>query len=111
VATILYFYSNKGDCPECTKQGYVLTQLRQDHPTLRVYNFDYDLNVNAVNTLISLYKVKSTELPAIVIGGKTYSGFKSVSDIVALIPELAASSTTATSSAATSPSKTHAVQQ
>ncbi len=105
--TILYFYSNKGDCPECTKQGYILTQLRQDHPALRVYNFDYDLGVNAVNTLISLYKVKSTELPAIVIKGKTYSGFKSEAEIGTLLPELAA---TSTPDAATSTSKTHTTQ-
>src|ERR1035437_4886909 len=96
-STILYFYSNKGDCPECTKQGYVLTQLRQDHPTLRVYNFDYDLNDNAVNTLISLYKIKPTELPALVMNGKTYTGFKQIDDIKKILPELVATSTSTSS--------------
>jgi hypothetical protein len=38
--SILYFYSNKGDCTDCTKEGYVLTKLRQERPKVRVYSFD-----------------------------------------------------------------------
>jgi hypothetical protein len=98
-STILYFYSNKGDCPECTRQGYVLTQLRQDHPKLRVYNFDYDLNVNAIHTLTSLYKIPRNALPALVMDGATYTGFKSTDDITKIFPELAASSSPAGSTA------------
>ena len=26
---IIYFYSNQGDCPDCEKEGYVLTRLRE----------------------------------------------------------------------------------
>ena len=90
--SILYFYTNKEDCDDCTKQGYVLTRLRADHPELKVYSFDYDLDLNAIKTLTSLYKIPK-ELPALVINEKTYTSFKSIEDIQKIIPELSATST------------------
>jgi hypothetical protein len=88
--SILYFYSNKdGNCPECTKQGYVLDQLHQDHPSLRVYTFDYDLDSNAIQTLISLYHIPS-KLPALVINDNVYAGFQDATAINKIIPGLAA---------------------
>jgi hypothetical protein len=93
--SILYFYTNKENCSDCTKEGYVLTQLRQDHPELKVYSFDYDLDLNAIKTLISLYKIPK-ELPAIVIDGKTYNKFKSIEDIQEIIPALAKNNATST---------------
>lgn len=104
--SILYFYSNAGDCADCTDQGYVLTALRQKYPELRVYAFDYNLGLDAVNTLITLYHVPSA-LPALVMNGKVYDGFQSISDIEAALPSLAlqASSTaSSTESSATSSS-------
>jgi hypothetical protein len=100
---VLYFYSNKGDCPDCSNAGAVLTALRQDYPEVRVYSFDYDSGVSAVGTLESIYNVKA-KFPALVIHNKPTYGLKSLSDIEKLMPELsamAASSTTATSTATT----------
>ena len=97
--SILYFYSNKGDCPDCTNQGYVLTALRQEYPELRVYTFDYNLGLDAVNTLITLYHIPSV-LPALVMNGKVYDGFQSIDQIKAALPSLALdASSTASSSA------------
>lgn len=98
---LLYFYSNEaGACPECTRQGYVLTELAKDYPKLRIYSFDYDLSLSAVETLISLRGIPN-ELPAIFINDMVYTGFKSIADIETLIPELAeikqSATTTATS--------------
>jgi hypothetical protein len=99
--SILYFYSNKGNCTDCTKEGYVLTALHDEYPNLRVYTFDYNLGLNAIQTLISLYHVGPI-LPTIVVDGKTYPGFQSIDDIKEIIPDLsiaAGTSTTATSTA------------
>lgn len=85
---ILYFYTTREHCTECVRQGYVLTELRKKYPALRVYSFDYRLELGAVDTLESLYDIKDTELPAIVSGGRVYTGFKSVKDIEELIPQL-----------------------
>lgn len=93
--SILYFYTNKEKCDDCTKQGYVLTKLRDDYPLLRIYSFDYDLDLNAIKTLIAINKIPK-ELPAIVIDGKTYTKFQSIEDIQRIIPELAATSTATT---------------
>jgi len=84
---ILYFYKND-DCSACTKQGYVLTTLREKYPDLRVYSFDYNLDLSAIKTMISIYKVPADNLPAIVINGKVYSGFKTLEEIEKTFPEL-----------------------
>ena len=83
---ILYFYKNN-NCVDCTKQGYVLTDLRQKYPNLRVYSFDYNLDLSAIKSMISIYKVPDN-LPAIVINGKVYSGLKTVEEIEKTFPQL-----------------------
>jgi len=102
---ILYFYSNKGDCmTECENQGYVLTSLSQTYPQLRVYSFDYNLDVGALQTLISIDDVDD-KLPALFINGNVYYGFKSIDDIQKILPQLATLQKSATSTAATSTKK------
>lgn len=86
---ILYFYDND-TCTDCTKQGYVLTSLREKYPNLRVYSFDYNLDLSAIKSMISIYKVPDN-LPAMVINGKVYSGFKNVEDIEKTFPQLQSS--------------------
>ncbi len=87
ILSIIYFYSNKGDCPDCQKAGFVLTRLRQDYPELRVYSFDYNLDLSALQTLISIYGIKN-ELPALLIDEKAYYGFKSIDEIKEILPAL-----------------------
>jgi len=86
--SVIYFYSNSEKCSDCQKEGYVLTKLRETYPDLRVYSFDYDMDLSAVKTLISINKIKD-DLPAIVINGRVYYGFQSVEDIEKIVPELA----------------------
>jgi hypothetical protein len=97
-AFVLYFYSNKdGICDDCVKQGYVLTDLRKEFPTLRVYSFDYDLDLSTLTTLKKIYKL-SGELPALVINRTPRYGFQSQDEITTLLPELATLSTTTATS-------------
>lgn len=84
---VLYFYSNEGDCPDCKRQGYVLTKLGDDFDELRIYAFDANLDLSALKTLVSINKVGS-ELPALVVDGETYSGFKSLNEMREMLPEL-----------------------
>lgn len=97
---ILYFYSNKGDCTECEEQGYVLTGLNEKYPQLRVYSFDYNLGLSALQTLIDINDVRNSP-PALVINGQAYYGLKTMDDIEKILPELrtleVSTSTTATS--------------
>lgn len=85
--TIIYFYSNKGDCEDCKKEGYVLTKLRAEYPELRIYSFDYNLDLSAVKTMKSIQGVEN-KLPALVIWDEPYYGFKSAEDIEKIIPQL-----------------------
>src|SRR3989344_663963 len=98
---VLYFYSNKGDCKDCETQGYALTGLSQKYPNLRIYSFDYNLGLSALQTLIDIYNVRDNELPALVINEKTYYGLNTVEDVEKILPELA-SLKSATSTSATS---------
>ncbi len=109
--SIIYFYSNQGDCADCQREGYVLTDLREKYPTLRVYSFDYNLDLSAVKTLLAIDKIDAdmgtSTLPALYITsspskGKNYYGFQSVETLEAtpqlttLRAEELASSTSAT---------------
>jgi hypothetical protein len=84
---ILYFYSNLGDCEDCTKAGYVLTALHDKYPDLRIYSFDYNLDLEAIKTLTSIYKVEN-RLPALIINGDPYYGFRSLEDLESNIPAI-----------------------
>lgn len=91
--TVLYFYSNAGDCENCDKAGYALSYLRNTYPTLRVYSFDYNLNLGALRTFITVNKVQNT-LPALVINGKQSYGFTSLTDLEKQFPKGALATTT-----------------
>jgi hypothetical protein len=86
---VLYFYTNSDNCSDCVKEAYVLTALREKYPSLRVYSFDYSLDLSAVSALKSVYKLSDRELPALIINKRVVTGFKSVEDIEKDFPELA----------------------
>ncbi len=98
---VLYFYSNTGGCHDCEKQGYVLTALAEKYPQLRIYSFDYDLEVAALQTLINIDGIQE-KLPGLLINHTPYYGLQTISDIEKILPQLAslkqATSTSATSS-------------
>jgi hypothetical protein len=85
--SILYFYSNEGDCADCEKEGYVLTYLREHYPGVRVYAFDYHIDISAVETLTTLYDISAGELPSIILNNNVFSGFQSKETIENLLPE------------------------
>lgn len=93
--TVLYFYSNAGDCADCDKAGYALSYLRDTYPALRVYSFDYNLDLGALKTFIAVTKVRS-DLPAFIINGKHYYGFTSLEELEKQFPKGALATTTAT---------------
>lgn len=85
---LLYFYTTANNCTECVKQGYVLTELRQKYPNLRVYSFDYNLDLSALKAIIRIYKIEDTKLPAIVLHEKSLTGFKTIEEIEKFAPEI-----------------------
>ncbi len=91
--TVLYFYSNQGNCEACDKAGYALSYLRSTYPALRVYSFDYHLDLGALQTLVAITKVKNT-LPAYVINGKVSYGFTSLEELESRFPKGSLSTST-----------------
>jgi hypothetical protein len=91
---VLYFYSNTGDCSDCDKAGYALSYLRTTYPALRVYSFDFNLDLGALKTLIATTKVQGP-LPAFVVNGKHSYGFTSLADLESQFPKGALATSTA----------------
>ena len=86
--SILYFYGNKDVCPQCVDMGFVLTKLRETYPEVRIYSFDTNLHLSALNTLIAVNKISETKLPAVIVGDQTITGFRTYDDLKKLIPQL-----------------------
>ena len=91
----LYFYSNvPGACPDCDRASYALSYLHDTYPNVRVYSFDYNLDLGALKTLIAVERIQP-QFPAFVIEGKRSYGFVSVNQLEKEFPKgaLIASST------------------
>lgn len=96
---ILYFYANK-NCPDCTKQEYLLRAIRDEYDQVEMYSFDYDLDLPAVQTLISLHSIPPKP-PVMDINGKAYASFDSLDSLESVLkPYTSVGTTTATSTAA-----------
>lgn len=95
----LYFYSNEpGACQDCDRASYALSYLHGTNPQLRVYSFDYNLDLGALKTLIAVEKVRH-EFPAFVINGTRVYGFKDVDGFKLNFPKDFFATTTSTSTA------------
>lgn len=93
----LYFYSNSpGACADCDKASYALSYLRQTYPALRVYSFDYDLDLGALKTLVGIEKIEP-KFPAFVIDGKRSYGYTTLEDFETRFPKSLFATSTATS--------------
>lgn len=86
-AFILYFYTTAANCSECEKESLVLSNLRKEYPELRVYSFDYSSDLSAVVSMLQIYKIKDTELPALVIDDEVLTGFHSIEELKLRIKE------------------------
>ncbi len=88
IVPVFYFYTTAEKCSECIKQSAVLTELRRDYPELRIYSFDYNLDLSALQSLIKIFKVEDTKLPALVMNDKLYTGFMDREEIEKTVPEI-----------------------
>lgn len=84
-AFILYFYTTVENCSVCERQGLVLSTLRDKYPELRVYSFDYSTDLSAVKAMLQIYKIKDTELPAVVLGDEVLTGFHGIDELDAKV--------------------------
>ncbi len=80
-AFILYFYTDKNRCSDCEKEGLVLSALREKYSDLRVYSFDFNIDLSAVRSMLQIYKIKDTELPALVIEDDVLTGFRDIEEL------------------------------
>ena len=84
-AFILYFYTTAANCSLCEEESMVLSSLRALYPELRVYSFDYSTDLSAITSMLQIYKIKDTVLPALVIDDNVLTGFHSVEELSSLV--------------------------
>jgi len=84
-AFILYFYTTAENCTLCEQESLVLSNLRDKYPELRVYSFDYSIDLSAVKALLQIYKIKDTLLPALVLNDDVLTGFHGIDDLDARV--------------------------
>ncbi len=95
--SILYFYSNEtGACEKCSQAAATLSYLRDTYPTLRVYSFDYNLDLGALKTLNKTLKI-APPFPAYVINGQNINNIASVKEFEKVLPLKLLATSTATS--------------
>lgn len=76
--TIMYFYSNEGDCDVCQEQGFVLTYIKQLYP-VKVYSFDINVHNTAVDAVRELYDIQAA--PTLLIDDEIFDGYMSASEL------------------------------
>lgn len=81
-ANIIYFYSNEGDCKECSDQGFILSHLRRTE-NVNIYSIDINLENNAVRTIKKTYKVSTA--PSLIINKEVHTGFKTLNQLREII--------------------------
>lgn len=74
ITTVLSFHNLT--CSDCKEQSIVLDEIHNKYPAVRIYWLDTDSNTPAVETLISMFDIKTT--PTVIIGEKKYEGFQSI---------------------------------
>src|SRR3989344_3682130 len=80
-AFILYFYTTAEHCRLCEKQSLVLSELRDKYPELRVYSFDYGIDLSAVKAMLQIYNIEDTKLPALILDDELLTCFRAVEEL------------------------------
>lgn len=91
LAHVLYFFSDPRNCPDCEQQGRILSFLRQEHSRLRVYSFNYHLDLPALAVIKPLSPNENgnqdNRLPLIIVDKKPYWGLKNIQEMKVILPD------------------------
>lgn len=102
---MMYMYTNQRDlCADCQRQAAVLAGLRDVYPELRVYTFDYDLDLAPLDTIKKIYKTRA-EFPILIVEDKAYYGLKGLDELKTLLPDTLKEATTTASTAKSTTTK------
>ena len=82
VVTILYFFSDEKECPDCDKQAFILTYLKKRFKDkLLIFSFDSQFESEPMIPLLrKTYNV--TEYPTIVVGGASKGKFQEKDELL-----------------------------
>lgn len=85
IVSILYFFSDDEECPNCNQQAFVLTYLKKlFKENLLIFSFDSEFEKEPmVNLLKKSYDI--ARYPTLIIEGKKYENFNDKEDILNII--------------------------
>jgi hypothetical protein len=52
-----------------------------------VYSFDYSTDLSAIKSMLQIYKIEDTKLPALVVDEEVLTGFNSIEELDSKIKE------------------------
>jgi len=80
-STVLYFFApNRIECSECTAQGALLTEVKEEIPELMIYSFNWNVDSPVVDRLLLDYDVDT--IPTLVINGKKFESILGTQEII-----------------------------
>jgi hypothetical protein len=82
IVTILYFFSDELECPQCDNQAFVLTYLKKVFKDkLLIFSFDSKFSQESMISIFeSTYNI--SRYPSLVIEGETYEGIMETEEIL-----------------------------
>ena len=80
--TILYFYTNDKDCPECEDQGLFLSHIKRKHTdNVMIFSYDIQSPSSIISMLALTNDVESYEVPTLIINSEHRLNFSNVEQI------------------------------
>lgn len=80
--TILYFYADAQECPECEDQGVILDHIKKKYrDDVMIYSFNTQSSTNIVELLKSSNGVDTPQTPSLIINQNTTLSFSSINAI------------------------------
>lgn len=80
--TILYFYTNERDCPECEDQGMFLNHIKRKYQdSVMIFSFDIQSTVPIVQILANSNEFQSYEVPTLIINSQHRLNFSNIEQI------------------------------
>ncbi len=85
VVTVLNFYSDNNDCPDCDQQAFILTYLKSlFNDRLLIFSFNSDVTEEPmVGILEAAYNVST--YPSLVIDDITYAGLRDTDELLTFV--------------------------
>lgn len=80
--TILYFYAEAEECPECEDQGVILDHIKKKYTDdVMIFSFNTQRGVNIIDLLTLNNNIETYQTPVLIVNQNIRLNFSSINDI------------------------------